>query len=208
MADGRPPLGVDRRTGPFIVEFISLSCSYFCSDPIHGVGLCGILRLAALRGLPSGELGFGRRSGPILSCPQRRDVASSVVRVPVGQSPSTRATSGGIVLGLVGGRPPSRVGVSFLSCWLLCCLGPHSLFRWWAYVTSWCVDIVGNGRRTGHSILSPLGVINRKLSCLPHAVLSAPIAFILLEEECVFGPIMSLQGRQRPVKNFSKNKKK
>ena len=50
-------------------------------DPIHGVGLCGILRLAALRGLPSGELGFGRRSGPILSCPQRRDVASSVVRV-------------------------------------------------------------------------------------------------------------------------------
>ena len=125
MADGRPPLGVDRRTGPFIVEFISLSCSYFCSDPIHGVGLCGILRLAALRGLPSGELGFGRRSGPILSCPQRRDVASSVVRVPVGQSPSTRATSGGIVLGLVGGRPPSRVGVASLSCWLLCCLGPH-----------------------------------------------------------------------------------
>jgi hypothetical protein len=40
-------------------------------DPIHGVGLCGILRLAALRGLPSGVLGFGRRSGPILSCPQR-----------------------------------------------------------------------------------------------------------------------------------------
>jgi hypothetical protein len=32
------------------------------------------------------------------------DVVSSVVRVPVGQGPSTRATSGGIVLGLVGGR--------------------------------------------------------------------------------------------------------
>jgi hypothetical protein len=77
---------------------------------------------------------------PSFLAPNDGDVASSVVRVPVRSGSVHQGCIGGIVLGLVGGRSPSRVGVTSLSCWLLCCMGPHSLIGWWACVASWCVD--------------------------------------------------------------------